>query len=84
MNARPKIEGKDTPTGDKASWLHNPYTLEARTFYMKERNQAVQNLINASAASSDINVVRHYEMLMAIAEICNLLTYNEQNRDDDD
>lgn len=84
MNNRPKIEGKDSPTGDKASWLHNPYTIDARAFYVKERTQAVQNLINAAAVSSDVNVVRHYEMLIAIAEVVNLLTHNEQNRDDDD
>lgn len=84
MNNKPRIEGKDSPTGDKASWLHNPYTLEARAFYRKEQAAAAESLVNAAAMSSDVNVVHHYEKLKATVEICNLLTYNEQNRDDDD
>lgn len=77
------MRGKDAQTGDKASWLHSSYTLEARAFYMKEHVLAQGALNNAAQLSEDPNVVRYFERLMAIEEILALLTYNEQERDDD-
>lgn len=83
MIREPKIRGKDS-TGEKSTWLHDAYTHDARAFYMTEHSLAQGALNNAAQQSEDPNVVRHFERLMAIEEILALLTYNEQNRDDDD
>ena len=74
---------KDCPNGDKATWLRNEYTIEARAYYEKERVLAMEALVMAAQASQDPHVVRHYEQLRAMEEILVLLTHNEQDRDDD-
>lgn len=84
MIKEPKIRGKDTPSGDKAPWLHDAYTTDARAFYLKEHVLAQGALNNVAQRSEDPDVVRHFERLMAIEEILALLTHNEQNRDEDD
>ena len=83
MSKGPKIRSKDCPEGDKATWLRDQYTAEARAFYTKEHAGAVNALVNSAQASQDPNVVRRYEQLRALEEILELLTYNEQDRDDD-
>ncbi len=83
MSKGPKIRSKDCPEGDKASWLRDLYTTEARAFYVKQHQQALDSLVMAAQASQDPNVARRYEQLRALDEILALLTYNEQDRDDD-
>lgn len=83
MKKEPLIRGRDS-TSDKTTWLHSPYTLEARAFYVKQYKEAQDALNNAAAQCSDIFVSRQYERMVAIEEVLALLTYNEQNRDDDD
>ena len=83
MIKEPKIRGKDAGT-DKTGWLHHPYTLDARAFYLKQHAEAQKALNNAAGQCADIFVARQYERLMAIEEVLALLTHNEQNRDDDD
>lgn len=82
MIKEPKIRGKDS-RGDKTGWLHHPYTHDARAFYLKEHALAQAVLNRACAASPNAEIARHYERLMAVEEILALLTYNEQERDDD-
>lgn len=84
MIKEPKIRGKNTPSGDKALWLHDAYTIDARAFYLKQHQEAQEALNNAAGQCADIFVARQYERMVAIEEILALLTYNEQNRDDDD
>ncbi len=79
----PKIKGKDSGA-DKASWLHGSYTIDALSFYLKEQQEAITHLISAAAVSQDVTIARRYEILSGITEIVNLLSYNEQNREDDD
>lgn len=83
MIKEPKIRGKDS-TGEKSTWLHDTYTTDARVFYVKQHQEAQAALNNACAASHDPSIARLYERMKAIEEIVALLTYNEQNRDDDD
>lgn len=83
MIKEPKIRGKDS-TGEKSTWLHTQYTHDARAFYLKEHARAQAVLNRACAASQSAEIARHYERLKAVEEILALLTYNEQNRDDDD
>ncbi len=83
MIKEPKIRGKNSST-DKTGWLHHPYTIDARAFYLEQHRVAQEALNNAAQTSQDPNIARHYERLVAIVEIVNLLTHNEQNREDDD
>lgn len=70
---------------DKSGWLQQPYTIGARVFYDKVRNEALQALINAAQKSRDPDVVRFYERYAAASEVLSLLGNNEQRglRDDD-
>ncbi|MEE9393412.1 MAG: hypothetical protein V3W41_12995 [Planctomycetota bacterium] len=82
MIKEPKIRGKNS-AGYKTSWLCDEYTISARVFYVKQHQEAQAALNSACAATQDPNVIRHYERMVAIEETIALLTYNEQERDDD-
>ncbi len=84
MIREPKIRGKDTPSGDKALWLHDAYTTDALVFYVKQHQEAQAALNNAAQTSLDPTIARLYERMAGVEEIIALLSYNEQNRDDDE